>query len=257
LHYLDQAYGNFLEETQMGLIAADKTTQRNLDPTQLDKLDFLISQLKNKGIYVNINLHVGRDWDERDGFIDKKNRPKHDKGLNHFEPRMIELQKEYATKLLTHVNPYTKTAYRDEPAVAMVEINNESGLINQYLRGLLTPLPAPYRAQMVKLWNEWLKKKYGNSEKLYQAWQLNENTYTSRIEEQTIDILHYKDLSSPTASRDFLHFLYDTEAKYWKEMYDFLRKDLQVKSLVSGGQLSFTRSEERRVGKECRSRRWQ
>src|SRR5690606_30389375 len=29
-------------------------------------------------------------------------------------------------------------------------------------------------------------------------------------------------------------------AKYWKEMYDFLRKDLQVKSLVSGGQLSFT-----------------
>jgi len=38
---------------------------------------------------------------------------------------MIELQKKYARDLLTHVNPYTKTAYTDEPAIALVEISNE------------------------------------------------------------------------------------------------------------------------------------
>ena len=44
-----------------------------------------------------------------------------------FDPRLIELQKEYARKILTHLTPYTKTEYRHEPAVAIVEILNAQG----------------------------------------------------------------------------------------------------------------------------------
>ena len=40
------------------------------------------------------------------------------------------LQKDYARLLLTHVNPYTQLASKDDPAVAMLEINNEVTLKN-------------------------------------------------------------------------------------------------------------------------------
>src|SRR3546814_13308577 len=46
--------------------------------------------------------------------------------------------------------------------------------------------------------------------------------------------------STSVAKGDFIRFLYDTEAKYWNTMYDFLRNELNVKSLISGGQLGFT-----------------
>ena len=105
LHYMDANYGNFLQPAEQGIFTKDSTTQRELDSIQMDKLDYMIAQFKKKGIYVNINLHVARKMDERDGFTGVDQRPIHDKGVDNFYPQMIELQKEYAKDLLTHVNP--------------------------------------------------------------------------------------------------------------------------------------------------------
>lgn len=170
LHYMDDAYGNFMTPKEPGIIADDPTTQRNLDPAQLDRLDYMIAAFKKRGIYVNINLHVARSLDERDGFPAKNQRPGLDKGIDNFEPRMIELQKEYARKLLTHVNPYTGLAYTDDPCVAMVEINNENALFNQYHGGAIDRLPDPYAAEFRRQWNAWLSKRYASTEALVQAW---------------------------------------------------------------------------------------
>lgn len=170
LHYMDAPYGNFREEKLQGIIADDPTTQRNLDPGQLDRLDYMIAAFKKRGIYVNINLHVARTWDERDGFSDTDRRPWADKGLDNFEPRMIELQKEYARKLLAHVNPYTGTAYASDPCVAMVELNNENALFRGYLSGAMDRLPGPYAAEFRRQWNEWLKNKYDSTKALKAAW---------------------------------------------------------------------------------------
>jgi len=171
LHYFDEAYGNFMTPKEPGIIADDPTTQRNLDPAQMDRLDYMIAAFKKRGIYVNINLHVARFWDDRDGFPAQNQRPPFDKGLDNFEPRMIELQKEYARKLLTHVNPYTALAYTDDPCVAMVEINNENALFNQYHAGAIDRLPDPYAAEFRRQWNTWLGKRYASTEALIQAWQ--------------------------------------------------------------------------------------
>ena len=145
-----------------------------IDPEQLDKLDYLIYQLKKHGIYVNINLHVSRKFDDRDGFPHAAERPDYDKGLDNFYPPFIELQKKFARDLLTHVNPYTQTAYTDEPAVAMVEINNENSIVSQWGGGrnakILT-MPAPYITEFQKQWNDFLRRKYGTDTELHEAWQ--------------------------------------------------------------------------------------
>jgi hypothetical protein len=165
LHHMD-TYWKWL-----GIIADDPTTQRNLDPGQLERLDYLIAALKRHGIYVDMNLHVGRWWDDRDGFSDPKQRPGFDKGLDNFEPRMIELQREYARKLLRHVNRYTGKAYAEEPCVALVELNNENSLFQNYLSGAIDRLPERYAAELRRQWNDWLRHKYGSTQALFAAWK--------------------------------------------------------------------------------------
>jgi hypothetical protein len=145
-----------------------------IDPDQLAKLDYLIYQLKLHGIYTDINLHVSRWLGEAEGFVAREGRPNYDKGLGNFEPRMIELQKKYARDLLTHVNPHTQTSYAHEPAIAMVEISNEDALYDIWNRGDLDELPEPYAGTYQNLWNAWLKKKYGDTEKLRAAWNVGE-----------------------------------------------------------------------------------
>ncbi len=143
-----------------------------IDPKQLDKLDYLIYQLKLHGIYTNINLHVSRWLDEAEGFPGQSKRPHYDKGLGNFEPRMIELQKIYARDLLTHINPYTNTSYTNEPAVALVEISNEDALFTTWNQGELDELPDPYATTFRKLWNSWLRKKYIDSQSTSKAWNV-------------------------------------------------------------------------------------
>lgn len=143
-----------------------------IDPEQLDKLDHLIYQLKQQGIYTNINLHVSRTLGDKEGFPFADQRPQYDKGIGNFEPRMIELQKKYARDLLTHINPYTKTAYCEEPAIAMVEISNEDAIFDIWNRGDLDNLPEPYATTYRGLWNDWLVKKYGTTNKLKIAWNV-------------------------------------------------------------------------------------
>ncbi len=143
-----------------------------IDPERLDALDYLIYQLKQQGIYTNINLHVSRTLGEKEGFPHADQKPKYDKGIGNFEPRMIELQKKYARDLLAHVNPYTKTTYCDEPAVAMVEISNEDALFDIWNRGDLDDMAEPYATTYRELWNAWLLKKYGTTNKLKKAWNV-------------------------------------------------------------------------------------
>ena len=144
-----------------------------LDPGQLDRLDYFIAQLKAHGIYADLNLHVSRNYWEGDDFPDgltdserRQQMPRYGKGIDKINDHMIAMQRDYARNLLTHVNPYTKTAYAQEPAVAMVEINNENSLLQLQA----SSLPEYYSKDVLKKWSAWLKNRYGSSEKLAQAW---------------------------------------------------------------------------------------
>ena len=145
-------------------------TKTEIDPERLERLDYLIAQFEKRGIYVNINLHVSRGFDERDGFENSKSLHNQCKGIDNFEPRMIALQKKYARDLLTHVNPYTGRAYTDDPGVAMIEINNENSVVACWFWGVMDSIGEPYSVLFRDRWNEWLLKKYGTTGALKKAW---------------------------------------------------------------------------------------
>lgn len=144
--------------------------KQRLDPERLDRLDYFIAQLKKNGIYANLNLKVGRETVEADGVPRADRLPRHNKGPDHFHPRLIELQKQYARDLLLHRNPYTGNRYADDPAIGFVEINNESGLAFEWGNGAIDGLPAEYLDEFREDWNRFLAEKYGDTQSLREAW---------------------------------------------------------------------------------------
>lgn len=139
------------------------------DPEQLDRLCHLIHQLKQHGIYTNLNLHVSRDYPG----IDYDAIPRafrYGKIIDHSHPRLIALQKQYATDLLTHRNPYTGLRLADEPAMAMVELNNENTLLGAADNSDLLALPEELRAPLEAGWRAWVAARYGNLQQASGAW---------------------------------------------------------------------------------------
>jgi len=175
-----------------GIWKAGTAKKNELDPGQLDRLDYFIAALKRQGIYANINLHISRNYWEGEDFPDglasnrerQEKLPNYGKAIDKINDQMIRMQRDYARALLTHVNPYTHTRYAKEPCVAMVEINNENSLLQLKVGSL----PEYYRADVLKKWNVWLKARYGSTEMLVAAWggreELGTNLLPARLTTQ-------------------------------------------------------------------------
>lgn len=156
------------------------TIEFNAD--QLDKLDYFIYALKQQGIYVNLNLNSKRIYASGDGLSDpaQVGTATSLRSTQLFDGRMIELQKDFAQKLMTHVNPYTRLPYAQEPAIAMIEVINETSLFSAWADKVLDEkLPAYYKAELQELWNQWLAEKYLTNEAMLAAWGLSVGTATT------------------------------------------------------------------------------
>ena len=198
--------------------------KKDLDPDQLDRLDWLIYQLKIHGIYSNINTHVsftypGAQYEDVEQF-------NFGKSIDQFYPQYIEMQKEYARKLLTHRNPYTGRTYTEEPAIAFVEINNENSLLSNW--ALLPKLNNVHKAELLRQWRVWLNSK---------PELRNRDGFSSDL--MSI-ITNYGTGSTETAKEMMWSFLFDTEMAYAKEMTDYLRNELKVKALLSETQAYYS-----------------
>ena len=141
-----------------------------LSPEALDRLDYFLAALKAQGVYADLNLHVSRPYIHYHRTSDGHDGPRVDKVADLFDPELIAAQKRYATDLLTHVNGYTHARYADEPAVGLVEINNENSLFMWGAEQRIEQLPEPYAAELRRQWNAWLTKRYATRDKLAAAW---------------------------------------------------------------------------------------
>jgi len=139
-----------------------------LSSEALDRLDFFIDQLARRGIYVNINLHVGREHSKYLGLPETGR--SYDKVTNIFTPALIDAQKKYARDLLDHVNKYRNVRYADDPAIAIVEITNENSFFMWDGDQTLRNLPDFYAKTLQAKFNSWLKGELGSDDKLRAAW---------------------------------------------------------------------------------------
>jgi hypothetical protein len=232
---------SFDVEAPKGIIAAGRNDTRDFDAEQLDRMDYLIAALKQRGIYIDLNLNVGRKYKAGDQVRD------FDligaaKALTYFDPRLMELQQEYARKLLTHYNPYTQSSYCDEPAVAIVEIVNENSLVGSWIRGRLTgsktsgppenwqDITPYYERELTALYHDWLATTLPPAR--LAALRAGANVAPGQ------SLPRLKPVEFAAAPRERFEteatFYMEVESRYFGAMQRYLKETLAVKALLIG-----------------------
>src|SRR5204863_129221 len=94
----------------------------------LDLLDYLIARARERGIYMlfsPIQLY-GANWPDALGDTTDPGFGRHfGKARMGTDPAAIGAQMTYLRQILEHVNPYTRVALKDEPAILFIELVNE------------------------------------------------------------------------------------------------------------------------------------
>ena len=178
-----------------------KDDTRSLDPESMERLDYLIYCLRQEGIYIYLDMLTYRQFRPGDGVDAVDQLPQAAKPYIYFDRRLIELQKDFNRDLWLHTNPYTKLAYKDDPAIVLCELVNEADLFAQ------PPVLEPYRSRL---------------EARYRAW----------AEERGLPLPAGKvDFSKPDGQMG--RFFVDVQSDYYREMIAHLR-DIGVRVPIAG-----------------------
>ena len=94
----------------------------------LDRVDYLIAQLKQRGVYVYVDLFNLREFDEHDGIADLVEMRKFSKNKYafHVDADLQRNMRTFAAQLARHRNPHTGTTWGEEPAICMATLANEN-----------------------------------------------------------------------------------------------------------------------------------
>ncbi len=208
LHFLDNDWGESLFDPQ-----ADNT--QVFRSASLDKMDYLIAALKKRGIYVYPDWSVGRKFRAGDQVPGSGELEMGAKTVIHFSRRIIELNKKYAELLLTHVNPYTGLALKDDPVYVGNEIVNESSIFSGFWE---QKFPQPF-------WDDLQAQ--------YKAWGGHGGITRFRFDWDDVSL---KPTLNPENEAQSLRFLLRMVVKSNREMKDFL-KPLSPHALLSGSNM--------------------
>lgn len=102
-----------------------------LDETTLGKIDWWVKCLRDEGIYVWIDIHVGRAFTEKDGIEALPELEPHrfeGRGFNYVNPTIEARMAEFARAYFDRKNVHTGVRYVDDPAVIGVLVTNENDL---------------------------------------------------------------------------------------------------------------------------------
>lgn len=130
----------------------NKTDTRSLDPESMDRLDYLIYCLKKEGVYVYLDMITYRKFKPGDGVEAAEKLGYAARPQATYNRKLIALQKEFNEQLWNHVNKYTGLAYKDEPAIVLTEVINESDLWSHSDK---TFEIEPYHTELENLYRTW------------------------------------------------------------------------------------------------------
>ncbi len=164
-----------------GIQSTDSFTE--LDPEGLDRMDYFIAKLKEQGIYTKLSAHFGTPSlgpkdKEYVPYLEEFGKLKGKNGLKrvrlpastvHYSPEVQKVQILHYQNLMKHKNPYTGLTYAEDPAIAFVEIINEQSILF-YTSFQPLKASATLRTYVGKRFCDWLREKYGTSDKLVEAW---------------------------------------------------------------------------------------
>ncbi len=210
----------------------------DVDEKAIDEAWKLVAAMKKEGIYVTISPYWSANikyvppqwgiegWPENEGPL----------GLLFFNPKLQEGYKAWLKALLTKPNPYTGIPLSKDPALAIIQLQNEDSLLfwtAQNIKGKQAEL-------LGRQFGQWLTAKYGSLEKAYRAWG-NDKVAEDRPESGVVGLLlvwewtQVREGGRKRRLDDQLHFYAETMYRFNQECARYLKEDLGCGQLVNAG----------------------
>lgn len=136
LHHHDSGW------VQPNVFGLNPDNSLSLDATYMAKYCKWVYELKNRGIYIWVDLQVERPFKAADGIdnfaeISKGNSSSTLKGYNYLDEDVQALQIAFNDALLNYTNPLTGLKLKDDPAIINAMLINENDLVHHFGNGFL------------------------------------------------------------------------------------------------------------------------
>ncbi len=196
-----------------------------------DRLDYLIARLGENGVYMILDVHYPLTYrfkagDEIPG-LPEGGPASH---AQFFNEKIAGIMHRRMADVFTHMNPYTKKRYCDDPTIAAIEVLNEDSLF-------WGEIPQPFREELAQKFADWLRKKYVDDAGLEKAWTVDGKPPLAEGEGlgsgQRINLLNSTQFYSRyfqanpekrIRGQDQMRFYLELEDKYWADSVATMRK---------------------------------
>jgi hypothetical protein len=210
----------------------------DVDQKAIDDAWKLVATMKREGIYVTISpywadsvKHVPAQWGLEDWPENKS-----PYGLLFFNPKLQAGYKAWLKSLLTRRNPYTGIPLAKDPALAIIQLQNEDSLLfwtAQSINGKQAEL-------LGRQFGDWLNAKYGSLAAAFRAWG-NETVPEDKMSQGVVGLLlvwewtHTRAGGRKRRLDDQLQFYAETMYRFNREIERYLHEELGCKQLVNAG----------------------
>ena len=214
--------------------------QQDINRPQDNAIDWMqrsVAAMKKSGIYSMISpywtvpLQSGPTW----GLDDNGGAQVF--GLVFFDTKLQDAYKGWWKKILTSPNPYTGIPLGQDPALAILQLQNEDSL----LFWTMGQIKGKEKEKLCKLYGDFLAKKYGSVDSAFTTWS-DEKLPLDDANAGTADFRNLWELTQahPQNGRgkrltDQLQFLTETMYNFNKMMADYIHQDLGSKQLINAG----------------------
>lgn len=222
-------------------------SREDINEVDLHGAWYMVAAFKKEGIYSTLSPYWGSHTDNQASW-DLGFEGGSLTGLVFFYEPVQRMYKSWLRRLYTEPNPYTGIPLKDDPAVALIQLQNEDSLLfytEQQIRG-------KPREQLVKMFGDFLKKKYGSLETAFRRYRDYEAAWDMRgedsVEKGTAGLMQMWFFSMDARDRaarwdertrnrmnDQLEFYTELMRKFNADMEKYLRDELGCKQLINAG----------------------
>ena len=222
----------------------------DINPQALDRVFRLVAAMKREGIYVTVSPYYahatptkknGRTSFAKWG-ITEGSKAENPTGLLFFHPDVQAAYKAWLRELFTRTNPYTGTPLKEEPAVALFQIQNEDSLLFWTFNSITGPDLDILRTQF----GAWLTDKYGSLDAARRAWRdtppqgapVPDDWAGGRVSFSNLWAQFQPQFRTTNLNlrlRDEAEFLTIMMRRWNAEVARYLRDDLGVKQVINAG----------------------
>jgi hypothetical protein len=205
----------------------------DVDQHEIDGIWRCVAALKKEGIYATISPYWANDKAATNWGIDGYG---HEGlwGLLFFNDRLQSAYKTWVKALYAPPNPYTGIPLAQDPAVGIIQVQNEDGMFFWTMQGI----KPPQLAILGRKFGQWLLAKYGSLDAAKRAWD-GVGMDTDRFADGVVGIEQIwqliQNLSGGLEKRvdDQTEFFADVQRKFYTDIGNYYRNTLGCRQLIN------------------------